>query len=126
MRCRLPGPQLPGADGEFTSQMRLSARREGSNFLVPDMKPLDLALAANRVGQTVQAIADDAVDPLDARGRQSLGELVGYCLCHGTHSSLRSSALPNCASLLRTPPFNIRQSRVITRYEWAVTCPGPV
>jgi hypothetical protein len=36
-----------------------------------DMQPLDLFLLANSVGQAVQAIPDDAVDPLDAsRGEE--------------------------------------------------------
>jgi len=38
------------------------------------MHPLDLALTPQRVGQPVQAVADDAVDALDAGGRQGLGE----------------------------------------------------
>ena len=75
MRCRLPGPQLPGANRELAGQMRLGAGREGRDLLVPDMDPLDLALAAERVGQTVQAVADDAVDALDAGRSQRLGEL---------------------------------------------------
>ena len=47
MRCRLPGPQLPGTDGEIAGQMRLGAGREGRDLLVPDMDPLDLALPAD-------------------------------------------------------------------------------
>jgi hypothetical protein len=56
--------------------MRLGASRECCNFLVTDMHPLDLALAAQRVCETVQAIADDAVNPLDANRREGVGELV--------------------------------------------------
>src|SRR5208283_1442167 len=40
-----------GADGELTRQMRLGACRESGNFLVPDVDPLDLVLAPDRVGQ---------------------------------------------------------------------------
>ena len=37
-----------GADGELARQMRLGARRERGDLLVPDMNPLDLALPAKR------------------------------------------------------------------------------
>src|SRR5580700_8391457 len=56
--------------------MRLGTRREGRDLLVPDVHPLDLALAPQRVGQPIQAVADDAVDPLHARRGENLRELV--------------------------------------------------
>ena len=51
---------------ERARQVRLCTRRKGGNLLMADMHPLDLALAANGIGDAVQAIADDAVDPLYA------------------------------------------------------------
>ena len=60
--------------------MRLGAGREGGDLLVADMNPLDLPLAADRVGQAVQAVADDAVNSLDAGRGESFGELVRNCL----------------------------------------------
>ena len=63
-------PAAPRAYGELTRQMRLGGGRESGDLLVPDMDPLDLALPANCVGQAVQAVADDAVYPLDARLRR--------------------------------------------------------
>ena len=71
-----------GADRELAGQMRLGAGREGRNLLVPDMDPLDLALPAERVGQAVQAVADNAINPLDARCGEGFRELVGNSLCH--------------------------------------------
>ncbi len=70
------------AHREFTCQVRLGAGSEGGNFLVPDMDPLDLALTANGIRQTIETIADDAIDPLDARGGQCCCELVCYRVCH--------------------------------------------
>ena len=58
-----------GADREFAGQMRFGAGRESGNLFMPDMNPLDLGLPAQRVGQPIQAVADDAIDPLDARPR---------------------------------------------------------
>jgi hypothetical protein len=46
------------------------------------MHPLNLALAAKCIGQPVQAIADDAVNPLDADGFKGFGELI----CDGLHN----------------------------------------
>ena len=45
MRCRLPGPQLPAQTASVAGQMRLGARREGRDFLVPHVDPLDFRLA---------------------------------------------------------------------------------
>jgi hypothetical protein len=43
----------PRAHREITGQMRLGARRERRDFLMPDMDPLDRALPSYRVGQAV-------------------------------------------------------------------------
>lgn len=56
--------------------MHLGTRREGRDLHMPDMDPLDLALAPQRIGQPVQAVADDAVDTLHARCREYPHELV--------------------------------------------------
>jgi hypothetical protein len=43
--------------------MRLGTRRESDNLLVPDMYPLNLARAPDRVARPVQAVADNAINP---------------------------------------------------------------
>ena len=58
--------------------MRLGAGREGRDFFMPDMHPLDLVLGADRIGESVQAVADDAIDALDAGCRKGCGELICY------------------------------------------------
>ena len=58
-------PAAARADRELAGQVGLGAGRESGGLLVPDMDPLDLALPAHRVGEAVQAVADEAVDPLD-------------------------------------------------------------
>ena len=45
-QVQITRPAAPGADRELARQMGLGARREGRDLLVPDMHPLDLALAA--------------------------------------------------------------------------------
>src|ERR1700733_7981577 len=61
-----------GAHRERPGQVGLGAGGEGTDFLVPDMDPFDLALPAQRVRQSVQAVANDAIDALDARRGQNL------------------------------------------------------
>ena len=58
--------------------MRLGTSREGRDLLVPDVDPLDLALSPQRVGEAVEAIADNAIDPLDPTRSQGLHELISY------------------------------------------------
>src|ERR1700731_4535554 len=99
---QIAGPAAAGTNGEFTGQVRFGAGRESCNLLVPDVNPLDLALPPQRVGEAVEAIADNAIDPLDARCSQGLGELVGDCLCH-----LPSPSAYKCAELLG-PSFSYR------------------
>ena len=63
-QMQVAGSATAGTDRELARQVRLCNRRKGGNLLMADMHPLDLALAANGIGDAVQAIADDAVDPL--------------------------------------------------------------
>src|SRR5258707_10592614 len=69
---QIAGSAAPGADGEFPCQVRLGTGRESCDLLVPHMHPFDLALAPDRIGQPVQAVADDAIDPLDTGGSEGL------------------------------------------------------
>ena len=82
MRCRLPGPH--GADRELTGEMGFAGGGKRRDLLVPDMNPFDLALLAQRVGQPIETVADDAVNALDSRREKNGGELIRYPLCHGT------------------------------------------
>ena len=72
-------PAAPGTDGERAGEMRLGAGRESRHLLMPDMHPVDLLLPADRIGDPVQAVADDAVDALDAGRRERLCELICNC-----------------------------------------------
>ena len=69
-------------DRERARQVRLCTRRKGGNLLVPDMHPLDLALAANGIGDAVEAVADNAVNTLDARCCEDFRKLISYGFCH--------------------------------------------
>src|SRR5690242_4689220 len=45
-----------GADGQGAGEVGLRPGGEGRDLLVPDMDPFDLALAAQRIGQPVEAV----------------------------------------------------------------------
>jgi hypothetical protein len=81
-QVQIARPAAPGADREFPRQMRLGACRECANLLVPDMDPLDLGLAPDRVGQSIQTVADNAVDPLDTGCREGFRKLISNSFCH--------------------------------------------
>src|SRR5882724_8370854 len=66
----------PGTDRKLACQMSLGPGRESCDFLVPYMHPFDPALAADRIGQPVQAVADDAVNPLHAGGSEGFSKLI--------------------------------------------------
>src|SRR5258708_5870782 len=70
-----------GAYRKRAGYVRLGARGERGHLLVPDVHPLDLALPAKGIGQSVQTIADDSVNTLDACRGQRVCELI----CNGTH-----------------------------------------
>jgi hypothetical protein len=66
------------------------------HLFVADVDPLDLALASQRIGRPVQAVADDAVDPLDPGRREGFSELIGDGL---DLSLLKASAFVLSAAL---------------------------
>ena len=71
-----------GADRELTGQMRLGAGGESGNLFVAEVQPGDPTVAAQRVGEAVQAVADDAVNALYPGGGEGLDHLVGNSCGH--------------------------------------------
>ncbi len=82
-------PAAAGADRQGVGQMGLGPGREGGHLLVTHVNPFDLALATDRVGQAVQAVADDAVDALNPGGGEGFGELIGDGAGHRSSPGLR-------------------------------------
>jgi hypothetical protein len=70
------------ADRELTREMGLATGGKRRDLLVPDVNPFDLALAAQRVGQPVEAVTDDAVNAFDSRRHENVGKLIRDRLCH--------------------------------------------
>src|ERR1700682_471968 len=65
-----------GADRETARDMRTRAGRERGDFLVPDMQPLNAAMAAQGIGEAIEAVAYDSIDTLDTGGGEGLDHLV--------------------------------------------------
>jgi hypothetical protein len=63
---QVAGSAASGANGKVAREVRFGASGESGNFLMPHVNPFDFALMADGIGQTVQAIAHDAVNPLHA------------------------------------------------------------
>ena len=66
------------ADRQLAGQGCLGARREGRRLLVTDMHPLDAGFA-QRVGESVQRVAGNPVDPFDPAGSEGVDHVLGYC-----------------------------------------------
>jgi hypothetical protein len=86
---QIAGSTAPGADRKLSCHVRFASGCESRDLLVPHMHPFDLALAADRIGQAIQAFADDAVDPLDPGGGEGLRKLVSNCFGHNYSFSMR-------------------------------------
>ena len=66
IRCKLPGPQLPATDCQSARELSLRAGREGCGFFVTYVHPANRAAAPQRVLHRIEAVADDALNALDA------------------------------------------------------------
>ena len=82
-QMQVAGPATAGTHRQFAGQMRFSACGKGCGFFVAHVNPLDLLLAAQRVGKAVQRIADHAIHTFNAGLLKSLGDEIGYCSGHG-------------------------------------------
>jgi hypothetical protein len=75
-------PAASGANCKLAGQVRFGTGGERGNLFMANVQPRDLGLPPERVSQTVQAVTDNTVNPLDAAGGQNLSELVGYSFRH--------------------------------------------
>jgi hypothetical protein len=62
--------------------MRFASGRKSCDLFVTHMYPFNLSLAADRIGQTVQTVADNAIYPFDTSCSERFRELISDCLGH--------------------------------------------
>jgi hypothetical protein len=87
---QVPWPAASGTDGERSGQMSFGAGCEGGHLLMANMHPLDPGLSADSIGQAVEAVADNAINPLDTRCGEDVRKLIGYRI-HGVLGSSTTS-----------------------------------
>jgi hypothetical protein len=73
---QIAGSAASRTNGKVAGKMSLGAGRESGNLFVTHVEPLDFALASNRIGEAVQAIADDSVYPFNSGDREGFGKLI--------------------------------------------------
>lgn len=94
-------PARAGAGRQLARQVRLRAGGESGRLFVPHMHPLDLA-AADRVGDVVQRVPDDAVAAFDAGLLQGFDDEVGdFAVGHGVLPLLQSAKATEPSSRAR-------------------------
>jgi hypothetical protein len=69
---QVAGTTASGADREPIRQVRLRASRKSRRFLVPHVNPLHLFVVADGVGESIERIPGQPIDPLHAAQNQRL------------------------------------------------------
>ena len=75
-------PATARADGKAVGEVRLGTGGEGGDFLMAGMDPRHVLLPPHRIGDRIEAVTDDSIDALHARGSECGDELVGDGLGH--------------------------------------------
>ncbi len=112
-----PARSCPAQTASLPVRCASGACGEGRHLLMPHMQPLDAAVAAERVRKSVQTVANDAVDALDAGGRESLDHLIGdssrhLLLVRLGRSAWQSSLRPDGLRVPSCSPVDQSQGRV--------------
>ncbi len=69
-------PAAAAAYSQVAAELGLCAGGEGRRFFMPDVHPFNGAFPAKGVGNGVEAVAYDSVDPLDARLFKDVDNLI--------------------------------------------------
>src|SRR5258708_1236081 len=79
---QVAGAATSGANREATRDMRIRAGRERGDLLVPDVQPLHAAMAAQGIGEALQAVAHGSMNALNTGRRKGFDHLVCNSACH--------------------------------------------
>src|SRR5206468_5670408 len=79
-----------GADGELAGEVRFCSRSEGCRLLVPHGDPSKLVLSPDGIGDPVERVSRDPIDPGDPPADESIyKQFRDRLLPHGLPSRLR-------------------------------------
>ena len=79
-----------GADGELAGEVRLCPRGEGRRLLVPHGDPSKLVLSPDGIGDPVERVSRDPIDPRDLPADEGIyKQFRDRLLPHGVPSCLR-------------------------------------
>src|SRR5207247_7311622 len=79
-----------GADSETPGEVRLGARGEGRSLLVSRVDPSKLVLSPDGIGDPVERVSRDPVDPRDLPANEGIyKQFRDRLLPHGVRSCLR-------------------------------------
>jgi hypothetical protein len=82
-QMQVAGPTTSRADREVSGKVRFRARGKRRRLFVSDVGPSNLFLSTNRVGDSVQGVARNSVNPRHARLGKSFDQQVRYSFfCH--------------------------------------------
>jgi tetrahydromethanopterin S-methyltransferase subunit G len=84
---KVAGSAASGTDGELARQVGLGAGSERRGLLIAHVDPADLAEAAKRVAEAIEAVANHAVNAFYADLSQRRGDKIGGSSCHGSIST---------------------------------------
>src|SRR5438046_7878594 len=107
-QVQVAGPAAAGADRELASEMGLGTGGEGRSLFMADVNPVDALAAAQRIGESVERVADDTVHTFYAGLLQCFSHEIGSCSCHdqvpyrqcgGSEVRIVFAATPKCGLL---------------------------
>ncbi len=91
MRWRFPRPAASGANCQPARQRSLGPSGKGCGLLVSYPDPFDTVPTPDRIGDPVERIAGDAINPLHARRCEYLDEQFRHSLSHFSAPSVNSA-----------------------------------
>ena len=98
-------PAGGGAHGEFTSNEGFCASGESCGFLIVDVDPFHVLVAANGIDDGVQAVTDEAVNVAHALFGEGVDEEVCVGFRHVVKAPWNTLFMNNCSTAFQPTPI---------------------
>src|SRR4029077_1366226 len=103
-QMHVAGATTSGTYCQLASEMGLGADGERRCLLVSYTNPANVLSNANRIGNSVERVAGDSIDPLDTGFSQNVNQQLGHCFSRHIHPS--RTILPTV--LMQSPCHAVR------------------